>query len=263
MIQFTSDRQTITTFLEFCIMYLRNAVSHRDTYTNMMAWRRSEPRGWGLPIDMLVYMSNFLDFEDYRNFIRAFVPYDEENEEIRRRLWQLSTRQHCAVFCNKKQLVIEYNFDPARMPDERVLVNLESILPIFGGKVPPGTSQFTSVTRLYEFVRTDVHLNMCTNQYYSSCFCKQMKENRDFTLSVQECSFEHFHHFCWRHVVWWLNDLNLTIISKESNRAAMRLSLRSPFTFRNRISCHSRLISRIRDCWCKKCSLRHVWRLTD
>lgn len=228
-----------------------------------MAPRGSQLRQSLLPWDIFVCMSNFLDFEDYRNFIRAFIPNSEENEYIQKRLWQLSTHKYDATFCNKKQLEIEYNFNPARMPEDRVLVNLESLLPIFGGIVPPGTSQFTSVTRLYDFVKFHVHLNMCSHQNYSSCFCQQIGKDGDFTLSLQECSFGHFHHFCWRHVSWWLNDLNTTIILEESNQAAMRLSLKTPIIFQNRISCLSRLTRRVRDCWCKKCWPKRVWRLTD
>ncbi|ULM71690.1 repeat element 34 protein [Diadegma fenestrale ichnovirus] len=228
-----------------------------------MAERGSEPRQLPLPLDIFIYMSKFLDFEDYRNFIRAFIPIGEENEYIRRRLWQLSTHKYDATFCNKKQLEIEYNFDPARMPEDRVLVNVESLLPVFGGIVPSDTPQFTSTTQLYDFVRCHVHLDMCTEQYYSSCFCKGIRENQDFTLFLQECSFEHFHHFCWRHVAWWLEDLNTSIILEESKNAAMRLALQTPIIFQNRLSCLSRLITRVRDCWCKKCWPKRVWRLTD
>lgn len=228
-----------------------------------MARRGSEPRKFLLPCEMFVFMSKFLEFEDYRNFIRAFMPNGEENEYIRKILWQLSTHKYFATFCNKKLLEIEYNFDPARSPEDRVLVNLESLLPIFGGVVPPGTSQFTSLTRLYDFVKFHVHLNMCSDQYFSSCFCIQISEDKDFTLSLQECRFEHFHHFCWRHVAWWLDDLNISIILKESKQAAMRLSTKSPIILRNRLSCLRRLIRRTRDCSCKKYWPQRVWRLTD
>lgn len=228
-----------------------------------MASRGSEPRQFFLPCEIAVYMSKFLDFEDYRNFIRTFIPNGEKNEYIRKKLWQLSTHKYNATFCNKKQLEIEYNFDPARMLEDRVLVNLESLLPIFGEVLPPGTSQFTSVTRLYDFVKHNVHLNMCSGQSYSSCFCKQIEENQDFTHSLQECSFGHFHHFCWRHVAWWLEDLNISIILEESNQAAMRISFKSPSIFQSRMSHLSRVIRRVQDCWCKKFWPKRVWRLTD
>lgn len=216
-----------------------------------MDQRGSEPRQLPLPFEIFLYMSEFLDFEDYRNFIRAFIPNGEENEYIRRRLWQLSTYKYYATFCNRRQLEIEYNFDPARLPEDRVLVNVQSLSPIFGGMVPSGTSQFTNVTRLYGFVKRNVHLNECTKQYYTSCFCKGIRGNEDFTHFLQECSFDHFHHFCWRHVIWWLEDLHTSIILEESNKAAIRLSLKTPITFQTRLSCLIRLITRLRGLCCK------------
>lgn len=225
-----------------------------------MALRGSESRHIFLPCEMLLYMSNFLDFEDYRNFIRAFIPNGEENEYISKKLWELSTHKYNATFCNKKQLEIEYNFDAARMPEERVLINLESLLPIFGEIVPPGTSQFTSVTPLYDFVQRHVHLNMCSHGYYSSCFCNETEENEDFPLSLQECNFGHFHHFCWRHVSWWLEDLDFYINLEESRKTATKLLSRSPHIFRYRTPCANQLTRRIRNCWCTKCWPRSILR---
>ncbi len=96
-----------------------------------------------LPHDIIVYLSNFLRFEDFRNFLRALSPNGNEHEFLQpEHLWRLSTHKFTATFLNGKSLEIEYNFDPERTREKWVLVKVESLSPVIGEVVSPDQGYF-------------------------------------------------------------------------------------------------------------------------
>lgn len=74
--------------------------------------------------DVILYMSKYLDFEDYyRGFIRVFWPKGEEDGVVRDILWHKSIHKFESTFFNGKCLKIEYSFDPERTRKDRVHIN--------------------------------------------------------------------------------------------------------------------------------------------
>lgn len=168
-----------------------------------------------VPLDIILYLAGFMRFEDYRNFVRSFWPANDECDVVRNKLWQLSTHEITVTFLNEKRLKIEYNFDASRTNGHRILFNVETLLPVLGGVVPPGTEKFLGPSRLQNFMRTHVHLNMCTEGQYAACLCHQLKGGSCTGLRIGKppaevaCRYGHFHHYCSQHVSNWL-DLYVT-----------------------------------------------------
>lgn len=163
-----------------------------------------------LPLEVVFYISKFLKFNDIRSFIQSLWPNGHESDIARRILWQLSTNRCTTWFINGKQLKIEYNFDPSRVKEERVLVNVNCLLPVFGGIVMPAVEEFSSLRNLQDFVRMHVHVNMCSNCEYASCPCHLRNVDRrdnyePFRHGLTDmCNHRHFHHYCSQHVSHWL-----------------------------------------------------------
>lgn len=163
-----------------------------------------------LPIEVIFYMTKFLKFEDTRSFIQSLWPNSQESDIVRGILWQLSTHKCTTWFINEKELKIQYNFDPSRGGEECVLVNINSLLPVFGDVVMPAREQFTSLTKVQDFVRMHVHVNMCSNCEHASCPChlKNVGRHRNYepfqAQSTDTCNYRHFHHYCSQHVLHWL-----------------------------------------------------------
>lgn len=164
-----------------------------------------------LPLEVIFYITKFMKFEDLRSFIQSLWPNSQESDTVRRILWQLTTHNCTTWFLNGKQLNIEYNFDPSRVKEERVLVNVNSLLPVFGGGIiMPAMEDFTSLTKVIDFVRMHVHVNMCSNNEYASCPChlrnvERHGNNEPFRDQLTDtCNHSHFHHYCSQHVVHWL-----------------------------------------------------------
>lgn len=129
-----------------------------------------------------------------------------------------------AKFLDQTLLKIQYVFDPTRRNQDYVLVKVDNLLPIFGGATPSTTEGFSSIMELCYFVKRKVHLDECENFHHASCPCHLMREDQelpDFVVkpSVNMCEHQHFHHFCWEHVVsWLLNYLALVILLEESKQ---------------------------------------------
>lgn len=164
-----------------------------------------------VPLDIILYLAGYLKFEDYRNFVRAFWPANDECDIVRNKLWQLSTHKIAVTFLNGKRLEIEYNFDASRAKQRRILFNVKTLLPVFGGVVPPRTDQFLSAPKLENFIRMHVHLNMCSGRQYAACLCHQLKQCYTYIrvpiVKPPEiaCKYGHFHHYCSQHVRSWLD----------------------------------------------------------
>lgn len=162
-----------------------------------------------LPVDLIVYLGNFMQFKDYSSFIRGLWPDHDEDESVQLALWKKSTHRLRSEFIGGKHLEIEYNYDHTRIDEERVLINVNTLLPVFGGLVPPDTETFANVKRLNAFVETHVRLNECHGYRYASCPCHLEVDPdaaADFeSLPDNACADGHFHHFCSQHVNHWLS----------------------------------------------------------
>lgn len=174
-----------------------------------------------LPLDIILYLGNFLNFTDYRSFIQSIWPNGDESDIVQAKLWALSTHTLEGTFLNGKRLKIDYNFDSSRTEESRVLIRLDSLLPIFGKAVPLGISKWATISELCSFVERKVHMDECSNYSRAYCECQLMKDGEDFygvfvKPAVDECENGHFHHSCWEHVVAWLiSYLKTTILLQE------------------------------------------------
>lgn len=189
-----------------------------------------------LPLDMILYLPKYMTFEVYRNFIRAMWPCNDENEIIRAKLWQLSTHKFETKFLNGEQLKIEYNFDPERTSSDRVLINLTTMLPVFGGIFPPATEEFTSVLKLNNFISMHVNLDMCSGRKHASCRCYRVRcgtlydEMSEETIPIK-CEQGYFHHYCSKHVKAWLNFYLLPFILLQATGNSLNEDMTEQFLF--------------------------------
>lgn len=155
-----------------------------------------------LPLEIIFKIGESLELADYRNFLQALWPKNDVNDVDPRRLWKLTTHQFTTTFCNGKKLRVEYNLDPWREEEERILINVNDILPLFHGLVPPGVSEFTSISNLFNFAKTNVHLDACLDYQHASCRCylqndDDLRMDRPFIKpNVGDCENHHFHHYC-------------------------------------------------------------------
>ncbi|BAF45626.1 f3.2 [Tranosema rostrale ichnovirus] len=177
-----------------------------------------------LPADIILYMAKFLCFADFRSFIRSLWPNNDEDDIIREKLWQLSTNSITTIFINGKQLKVIYNFDSSRTEENRNLVSVNSLLPLFGGIVLPAMDSFTSVSKLCSFVKMHVHLNMCSAYQHASCPCHLANSDEQcgekfVRPSVDTCDYGHFHHYCFQHLIHWLDIvLSTSIVLRETGK---------------------------------------------
>lgn len=184
-----------------------------------------------LPLDLILYFSKFLNFEDYRSLVKSIWPDgNEAGEIVRATLWRLSTRIFEATFFNGKPLPVTYNFDPARTKEKRLLIDTKCLVPVFGGILPPPIEQqgFRSIPELHQFIATHVHLNFCSEGRHACCPCHLMVYDDDddddedafgafVKPAVDECEHGHFQHYCPQHVSSWLKQyLNPAILLRES-----------------------------------------------
>lgn len=177
-----------------------------------------------VPLDIILHMANYLNFADYRSFVRFIWPNGNEDHSVRLKLWKLSTHKFQATFLNGKSVDIEYNFDPERMEEDRILIKMDCLRPVFGGKSPPTRHQFASIFELYEFVKEEVQLDECSDHRHAACPCHLLdageKIYENFVKPpVDECENKHFHHYCWEHILSWLmNYLHTSILLRESEQ---------------------------------------------
>ncbi|AIK25664.1 Rep1 [Hyposoter didymator ichnovirus] len=175
-----------------------------------------------LPLDMILYISRFTEFLDYKNFVRALWPDKEGSydRDVQKKLWQLSTHRFTTLFINGKPIEIEYNFDPERTSDP-VLINSDQLQPVFGRVQPPKNEQFMRVTTLKHFVETSIHLNECSRFQYASCPCREDIDNQTARAFLKPqmttCKKHHYHHYCSHHVNYWLDKLVASILHVQQN----------------------------------------------
>lgn len=201
-------------------------------------------RGIALPDDVVICLciSEFLGFADFHSLVRSVWPNNDEGCIIRAKLWQLSTHTAEIPFINGKKLSIKFNYNPWRKNEDCILINVESLLPIFDTIMPPEMDAFTSVSKIDNFVRMHVHLNMCSDYRYRSCSCHLKNYNpheaRAFARpSVAKCKFGHFHHYCSQHVSHWLKFfLTPLLMAREENNSPNEEDIQSYLSFTRAIT---------------------------
>ncbi|BAF45614.1 d6.1 [Tranosema rostrale ichnovirus] len=122
-----------------------------------------------------------------------------------------------ATFYNGRRLHIQYVFDPEKMGDARLRVNVNSLSPVFGGIVPLGGAQFMTLSKISNFGQT-IHLDDCSAGINASCSCRYNipKDEEDL---VHRCEYDHFHHYCALHLGSWLQYyLERSILLQESKK---------------------------------------------
>lgn len=176
-----------------------------------------------LPLEMILYMAKFMKYQDYRSFIQSLWPNNDECEMVRKELWKLSTYKFEIVFLNGKRLQVEYNFDPARIEEDRLLINVDCLLPAIGYSAPPDMDRFVNLANLTDVVRMQLPLNMCSNFQHASCPCHlgNFDEGRAADAlfvkpAVDACQYGHHHHYCQEHVAqWMIFSLGIVIVHQQ------------------------------------------------
>ncbi|BAF45585.1 c3.1 [Tranosema rostrale ichnovirus] len=176
-----------------------------------------------LPDDVLLYFSKFVNFQDFRSFIRFLWPNGDESDVIQEQLVRKSTHTFEATFFNEKKLKIVYNFDPERDDEERILLGLDSLKPIFGGISYPKIHEFSGIWDLYDFVFVHIHLNRCSHYQNASCSCEHAPSMEELPRPIENnCEHDHFHHYCWEHVWLWISGyLYGSILLQDPNNFSM------------------------------------------
>lgn len=199
-------------------------VSQEDNTAQTSSAMDLEPLNIYLPHDIILCIGDYVKLEDYRNFIEALWPNGCQDEDIQKKMWKISTHNIDAMFFNRNFVNIEYNFDSERIKEDRILININSLLPVFGGVITTDMKQFMNLSELNKFVKTHVHLNKCSNYQFASCYCHNQDDFEEFCRifvdhSDEPCEYGHVHHYCNNHVAWWIKSfLNSLILLKESQQ---------------------------------------------
>lgn len=163
-----------------------------------------------VPLEVIFYITKFLKLEDIQSFIQSLWPNSHNSDIVRGILWQLSTHKYTTWFINGKRLKIEYNYNPLRVKEERVLVNVNCLLPVFGGISMPATEDFTSLTKVKDFVKKHDNALNTFSSCAASCTCNRKNVQRHGNYepfrdqSTDTCNYGHFHHYCSQHFLHWL-----------------------------------------------------------
>lgn len=167
-----------------------------------------------LPVDLIIYLGNFMESKDSASSKRRLSPNHDEGASIPAKLRKESTDLLRIEFLNGKHLDIEYKFEHTKTnkkeKKKRVLINVNTLLPVLGGRLPPDTETFVDVKKVNAFVETYVHLNKCNDQRYASCPC-HLDVDPEIAAKFEPspdnaCAAGHFHHFCFQHVNHWLSE---------------------------------------------------------
>lgn len=225
-----------------------------------------------LPLEVIDHLSHFTKLDDFRNLIRAMWPNGEEDDTFKERLWQLSLGKYRATFFNKKEVEVEYSYDRERRSIQRVQIKMtKSLLPLFGGAVPPNPDGFVSPFAVRGFVYQRMNLHLCGGGMFSPCWRPELRYAGDYSDEFDSdesdsdeerssddeeeitCQFDHFHHYCPKHVCWWferylsvaiarqrgiqdykemMRNTSLLISSINSDRGAFDLSFLLKYTCR-------------------------------
>ncbi len=147
-------------------------------------------------------------------------PNGEEDETFQERLRQLSTRKLVAAFLNGREIEVEYKYDRERLLEDRVEVNLRSVLPILGEVELPDGNEFVNTLTMKEFLSKNVKLHKCEQGIHS--FCRNVgvdpDEYVDDYLEEDVCPQRHFHHYCPNHINRWFREYLSLVIALQNGR---------------------------------------------
>ncbi|ULM71652.1 repeat element 15 protein [Diadegma fenestrale ichnovirus] len=145
-----------------------------------------------------------------------------------------------AIFLNRKSLEVKYYFE-IKETQGLIMIDVNSLLPIFGGLRPTAAGSFETLDRLNALVRENIHFNECSNYRYADCVCHLLAnrfqtENAGLEMFPSSgCLLRHFHHSCGSCVNLWLNEyLRVLILRRESRphfiMAAQEICSRIPLS---------------------------------
>ncbi|BAF45755.1 repeat element protein-e2.1 [Ichnoviriform fugitivi] len=127
-----------------------------------------------------------------------------------------------AMFLNGKLLEVRYYFED-KGTKELIMIDVDSLLPIFEAFHPITSGSFRSLDELSAFVQENIHFNKCSNYQYADCVCHLLQNHMDPEIagfemySPSDCLLGHFHHACSSCVNLWLNEyLRVLILHRES-----------------------------------------------
>lgn len=161
-----------------------------------------------IPLDIILHMSEYLELKDYHNFVRAFWPNGDEDEAVRAKVWKLSTHQVTTEFLNEQPISVTFNYIPWRTDDEPLLIDVKSLLGIFGAIGAELVDQFASVKTLHNLITDHVHMDKCFELRYIDCLChlRYHSSLRPRPESpVVPCTNECLNLYCSQHVRYWLD----------------------------------------------------------
>lgn len=184
-------------------------MSFEGTSTSSPVSSASTEKEFCIPLDIILHVSKYLEFKDYHSFVRAFWPDGDEVEEVRAKLWKLSTHQVTTDFLNGQPISVTFNYNPWRTDGEPLLIDLKTLSGIFGGIGTESVDQFASVQTLDNFIVDHVHMDGCLELHYADCLChlghRAKLRGRTVPKSPADpCPDGCFHHYCSQHVTYWL-----------------------------------------------------------
>ncbi|ULM71651.1 repeat element 14 protein [Diadegma fenestrale ichnovirus] len=129
-----------------------------------------------------------------------------------------------AIFLNRKPLEVTYYYED-RGTEHLIMIDVDSLKPIFGAFRPRTTTSFESLDNLCDYVKENIHFDECWDYEYSDCICNLIgnrtvpPSTKVNVLPPSGCQ-RHFHHSCWSCVNSWLLEyLRMMILYRESKPA--------------------------------------------
>lgn len=178
-----------------------------------------------LPFDTILYMSKFLSFVDFYRFVQSLDWFtQDEIDIIQSRLWRMSTYKITITFIKGKKMELEYNYDPFRTEDTRILINLDTLRPDFGVIAAPAVGKFTTVSNLHNIIKIHIHSERCSRRPEASCQCRWINDNSQdngalLKPSTDPCECGYVHYYCSLHVTYWLDFYSATsVLLREMRR---------------------------------------------
>lgn len=170
-----------------------------------------------LPLDVILYMSKFLSFVDFYRFVQSLWPNPDKADIVQSKLWRMSTYKITITFVKGKKMELEYNYDPFRTEDARILINLDTLPPVFGATAAPLGEKFTTVTNLHNIIKIHVHSEKCSRRPEASCQCRWINVNSQddgapLKPSTDPCQCGYVHYHCSLHARYWLDFYSATSV---------------------------------------------------
>lgn len=135
-----------------------------------------------LPCEIILHIGSFLGFEDFRRFVRGIYPNGEGEKLFHQELCKLSTRKFEARFFDQRLIEVVYNYDPERTIEDRIHVEVESLLPILEGIELPTNDGFISIYTMDKFFKTHFfRINDCGGNGWAYGHCDRC--NCEFVIS--------------------------------------------------------------------------------